>query len=139
MKMRALAAAFTAAFLLIVVSVASAQPIDSAEILGKFGLNDEEIERVMAIQRETERTIQEARVELNLLKAQLEKLLFDIEVDMNRVEKLLRQSIEWKLKSELAEIRRRVELRKLFGEERWANFLRARARWNLQNRQRPQE
>ncbi len=131
--------AFAAILLLLIVGVASAQPIDNSEILEKFGLNDREIEQVMAIQQETERTIQEARVELNLLKAQLEKLLFSIEVDMNQVEKLLRQSIEWKLKSELAEIRRRVELRKLFGEERWAKFLRARSRWNTRKPPRPLE
>ena len=131
--------AFAATLLLLIGYVASAQPIDSSEILEKFGLNDREIEQVMAIQRETERTIQETRIELNLLKAQLEKLLFDIEVDMNQVEKLLRQSIEWKLKSELAEIRRRIELRKIFGEERWAKFLRARSRLNARKPPRPQE
>jgi hypothetical protein len=129
----------TAIFLLFVVCVTAAQPIDNTEILKRFGLNDEEIERVMAIQIETERIIQEARVELNLLKAQLEKLLFDIDVDINSVERLLRQSIDWKLKSELAEIKRRVELRKLFGEERWAKFLRARRRWDARPRQKPSE
>ncbi len=126
-----------AAFLLLAVCVTAAQPIDNTEILKRFGMNDEEIERVMAIQMDTERIIQEARVELNLLKAQLEKLLFDIDVDMNSVERLLRQSIDWKLKAELAEIKRRVELRKLFGEERWAKFLRARKRWNPRPRQNP--
>jgi len=126
-----------AAFLLLVVCVTVAQPIDNTEIFKKFGLNDEEIERVMAIQMETERTIQEARIELNLLKAQLEKLLFDIDVEMNSVERLLRQSIDWKLKSELAEIKRRVELRKLFGEERWVKFLQARRRWDAKPRQKP--
>ena len=126
-----------AAFLLLVVCVTVAQPIDNTEIFKKFGLNDEEIERVMAIQMETEKIIQEARVELNLLKAQLEKLLFDIDVEMNSVERLLRQSIDWKLKSELAEIKRRVELRKLFGEERWAKFLQARRRWDAKPRQKP--
>ncbi len=129
--------ALIAAFLLLVVCVTAAQPIDNTEIFKKFGLNDEEIERVMATQMETERIIREARVELNLLKAQLEKLLFDIDVDMNSVERLLRQSIDWKLKSELAEIKRRVELRKLFGEERWAKFLRARKRWDDRPRQKP--
>ncbi len=128
-----------AAFLLLVVCVTAAQPIDNTEILKKFGLDDEEIERVMAVQNATERIIQEARVELNLLKAQLEKLLFGIDVDMNRVEKLLRQSIDWKLKSELAEIKRRVEIRKLFGEERWSKFLRARRRRDARPRQNPSE
>ena len=123
-----------AAFLLLVVCVTVAQPIDNTEMLKRFGLNDEEIGRVMAMQNETERIIQESRVELNLVKAQLEKLLFDIDVDMNSVERLLRRSIDWKLKSELAEIKRRVEIRKLFGEERWSKFLRARKRSNPRQR-----
>jgi hypothetical protein len=108
--------------------------VDSPEVLKKFGLDDQEIERIMQIQAEADRTIGEARVELNLLKAQLEKLLFDVNVEMREVEKLLRDSMEWKIKAELAEIRRRVELRKIFGEERWPKFLRALRRWRGRER-----
>ncbi|HUV08609.1 MAG TPA: hypothetical protein VMX75_12815, partial [Spirochaetia bacterium] len=43
--------------------------------------------------------------------------------DMQEVERLLRQSLEWKMKAELAEIRRRVEIRKIFGEQRWEKFI----------------
>jgi len=43
---------------------------------------------------------------------------------MKEVERILKESLEWKLKSELAEIRRRVEIRKILGEARWEKFLR---------------
>ena len=110
------------------------QGVDSPEALKKLGLDDQEIERIKEIQAAADKTIAEVRVELNLLKARLEKLLFDVNVDMREVEKLLRASMEWKLKAELAEIKRRVELRKLFGEERWPRFLRALKRWRSRDR-----
>jgi hypothetical protein len=125
------------ALLLLFGSMTAAQAIDNAEALKKFGLNEEEIERVMEIQNEMDRIIQETRIELNLLKAQLEKLLFDVNVDMQKVERILRESIEWKLKSELAEIKRRIEIRKIFGEQRWQKFLRARKRWGAIPRKNP--
>ena len=89
---------------LIPLLLLSPQGMDNPEVLEKFGLNEEEIERVMDIQAKAEKIIEGARLELNLLKAQLEKLLFDVNVSMKEVEKLLKSSLEWKLKAELAEI-----------------------------------
>jgi hypothetical protein len=42
---------------------------------------------------------------------------------MRQVEKLLRDSMEWKVKIELAEINKRVELRKILGEEKWKKLV----------------
>jgi len=103
---------------------AFAQRIDNPQILRELGLKEEEIIQIMKIQGETEKVKREAQIELNLYKAQLEKILFSPDVDLEEVEKILRASMEWKLKSELAEIRRRVEIRKIMGEERWEKFLR---------------
>jgi len=103
---------------------AFAQRIDDPQILRELGLQEEEIIQIMKIQGETEKVKREAQIELNLYKAQLEKILFSPDVDLEEVEKVLRASMEWKLKSELAEIRRRVEIRKIMGEERWEKFLR---------------
>lgn len=102
---------------------AFAQRIDDPQILRELGLKEEEIIQIMKIQGETEKVKRESQIELNLYKAQLEKILFSPDVDLEEVEKILRASMEWKLKSELAEIRRRVEIRKILGEERWEKFL----------------
>ena len=73
---------------------------------------------------------------------QLEKLLIDIDPNMRDVERILKDTTEWKLKSEMAEIRRRVEIRKVMGEEKWEEFLQIlrviRARQQAQRQQQPQ-
>ena len=93
-------------------------------LLKRLGLDEEEVEQTHAVIEETEELIQEADLELNIFKAQLAKLLYPVEVDLNTVEKLLRVSYEWQLKRQMAQIRRQVELRTLFGEERWDQFVR---------------
>ena len=119
--------------LLLSVGLLTAQsvqnPQQALQLFERIGLSEEETEQVSALIRESERTKKEASLELNLVKAQLEKLLFPVDVDLRQVEKLLHTSLEWKLKAELAEMKLRVELRKLLGEERWERYL-----WFLRSR-----
>jgi hypothetical protein len=103
---------------------AFAQDFDNPQIFIELGLTNEELSMVMEIHDEARKQIREAQIELNLYKAQLEKLLFPPEINMKEVERILKESLEWKLKSELAEIRRRVEIRKVLGEARWEKLLR---------------
>jgi hypothetical protein len=91
----------------------------------RLGLDEEEMEKTYAVIEETEELIQEADLELNIFKAQLAKSLFPVKVDLGEVERLLRVSYEWQLKRQMAQIRRQVELRMLFGEDRWDQFVRA--------------
>ncbi len=116
--------ALALALVLLPAALASGQRIDDPQMLEDLGLSESEIESIREIQDDAESVLRETRVELNLLKARLEKLLLDVNVDIQRVEELIRESVEWKIESELAEIRRRVEIRKIFGEERWEEFLR---------------
>jgi hypothetical protein len=109
---------------LLAVSSASAQNISNPELLERLGLNEDEMERMVEIQRNAAMEAREAQIELNILQAQLEKLLFPVDVDMREVEELLRASLEWKMIAELAEIRKRVETRKLLGDEGWEQLLR---------------
>ncbi len=115
---------FISLLLCMIAAGAFAQEIDNPQILRKLGLTEEEIIQIMKIQRETQKVQIEAQIELNLYKAQLEKILFYPDVDMKEVEKILKASMEWKLRFELAKIRRRVEVRKIMGEERWEKLLR---------------
>jgi hypothetical protein len=105
---------------------ANAAGIDDFNDLTKLGLSEAEIRQVTDIELESEQAKKQAQLELNILKAQLEKLLADPDPDMKQVEKLLRDSVEWKVKSELAEINKRVQVRKILGEGKWkklVNFL----------------
>ena len=115
-----------AGIILISIAVSGfAQNLNNAQILQRFDLTNSEIEQVLELQSKMDRKVREAHIELNILKAQLEKLLFPVDVDMQRVKAVLEQTLEWTLKAELAKIEARVESRKIFGEERWERFLRA--------------
>ena len=111
----------------LITGVLFAQNIDDPQILtqllNKLELTEKEIEKAVEIQREANNVKREMTLELNLIQAQLEKLLYPVEVDLKEVEALLRASLEFKLKAELAEIKRRVEWRKLLGEEKWERLL----------------
>jgi hypothetical protein len=99
-------------------------PQFAAQIAARLELSEAETERLLQIYTETEMVIREADLELDIYKARLARLLFSSEVDMAEVERLLRQSYEWQLKRQLAQIRRQVEIRKLLGDERWARYSR---------------
>jgi hypothetical protein len=108
---------------------ANALGIERTEALKKLGLSDDQIKKVTEINQAAEKDKKDAALELNILRAQLEKMLADPNPDMKEVEKLLRNSADQKVKSELAEITRRVEIRKTIGEEKWTklvNFLKRR-------------
>lgn len=122
-------------------AAAYSQDIGNPQILRELGLTDEEMLRVIEIRENTQKVQREAQIELNLYKAQLEKLLFPAEVDMKEVERLLKASLEWKLKLEFAEVRKRVEIRKILGEDRWEKLLHllANRRKSASMHQRPPE
>lgn len=107
----------------IAVLAAGAQDWDSPQLLERAGLSEQEIEQVTRVFEDTERTITEARLEVDLLKAQLRKLLFAENPDMREVERLLRASLEWELKERLAQISRQVELRRVLGDRRYARLM----------------
>ena len=112
------------------------------QVMEKLGLTEDQIQQISEIDSREDRIIRESQVELNIYKAQLEKLLLGTDPNMREVERILRDTTEWKLKSELAEVRRRVEIRKVMGEETWERFLQAlraiRARQQPQQRPDPQ-
>jgi hypothetical protein len=54
--------------------------------------------------------------------------LFEEQVNMREVERLLRQSLEWELKERMAQIRRQVELRQLLGDAKYARMTQAEER-----------
>lgn len=96
----------------------------TAQIWSRLELNENQMRRAQVIISETEKGIQEAEIELAIFKAQLAKILFPVDVNMREVQRVLQQSYEWQLKKQFAQITRQVELRKLFGEDKWANYVR---------------
>lgn len=90
----------------------------------KLGVAEPQVTRILDIQTSTRLQVRESQLELNILKAELEKVLFPINVNMPEVRKLLDQSVQWKLKSDLAAISARVEIRKILGDVKYADYQR---------------
>jgi len=101
------------------------QDWDNPAVLGHLDLDQGQVEKIREIFEQTEREIREARLEIDVLRAQLRKQLFEEQVNMREVERLLRQSLEWELKERMAQIRRQVELRQLLGDAKYARMTQA--------------
>jgi ATP-dependent Lon protease len=97
---------------------------DFRELFRGIELSSQEQVSIRQVILETQEVISRAQVEMNYFKAQVERLLFEQDVQLSEVEAVMRQSLEWRLKSQMAQIRRRVELRRLLGDERWAQVIR---------------
>jgi hypothetical protein len=110
-------------------------PWDNNQVYDRLGLTEQQKNSIQDIVYREDRVIRESQAEININRAQLEKLLLGTDPDMAAVERLLRGTLDWKLKSEMAEIRRRVEIRKVLGEPKWEQLLRgwrARVRAQMQ-------
>ncbi len=130
---------FVALFLFIMSAVwISAQDLYTETFLSKLGLPQNKIQQVLQIQSTTRNEIKEAALEMNIFKAQLEKMLYDAHPDMKKVKKLLEESLTYRLQSELAAIQARVKTREIVGEKAWEKLLEARKRAARQQRNRNQ-
>lgn len=108
------------------IHLLSAQDDSFQQLLRNPQIEQETREQIVALIQDTEMAIKEANVELNYYKAQLERLLFQKDPDMDEVEQILKSSLEWRLQVELSRIKQRVELRKLLGDNLYSEFLRKR-------------
>jgi hypothetical protein len=112
-------------FLVLVFAAAGfsyGQDWDDPDVAQRLGLDEEAIGQIREIFERTEREIREARLEIDVIRAQLRKLLFEEQVDMREVERMLRRSLDWELKERMAQIRRQVELRELLGDGKYARM-----------------
>jgi hypothetical protein len=120
---------------LLAVAFSFGQDWDNPEVLERLDLDKQEVEKIGEIFERTEREIREARLEIEVLRAQLRKVLFAEQVNMREVERLLRQSLDWELKERMAQIRRQVELRELLGDTKYARMTQAMERRRLMQEQ----
>ncbi len=110
---------------LIAFGFAYSQGWDVPQVLKRLELSEEEMEDIKEVFEQTEKEIREARLEIDIFKAQLRKLLFQQQVNMREVERLLRDSLEWEMKERMAQIQRQVQLRTLLGDTKYARLMEA--------------
>jgi hypothetical protein len=108
---------------LIALGFAYGQDWDNPQVLKRLELGEEEMENIRGVFEQTEKEIREARLEIDILKAQLRKLLFQQQVNMREVERLLRDSLEWEMKERMAQIQRQVQLRTILGDAKYARLM----------------
>ncbi len=111
--------------LLLVLAAAAAfgQAEEELQAWRKLGLSEEQGAQVREIYERTQKSIRESRAEIDVLKAELRRLLLREPVDMNQVEKQLRASLEWEYRLRLAQISRQVELRQALGDRDYARLM----------------
>jgi hypothetical protein len=122
--MRLFVAAIATACLAAAAAAAQPVPWDDARLYERLGLTDQQTGRIQDVITREDKVMREAQAELNIRRAQLERLLIDPDPDMKQVERLLQQTVDWKVRSEMAAIRLRVEVRKIMGEQKWDQLLR---------------
>ncbi len=107
-------------FILLLLALSlNADRMFKADDLKKLGLTEDEIAKIEEINSRYNKEKLQIYAELNLYKAKVEKELLAAEVNLNEVEKILKESLEWKLKAEMVEIKKRLEMKKLVGDEKW--------------------
>jgi hypothetical protein len=115
-----------AVFLLaLAAAVAFGQAEEDWRVWQKLGLSEAQMEQARGIFERTQKSIREARAEIDVLKAEMRRLLLREAVDMAQVEKQLRASLEWEYRLRLAQISRQVELRRLLGDRDYARLMEA--------------
>ena len=92
--------------------------IDNNRIFERIGLSETEIEAINEAKFAAKMILNQAQIELNLCRAQLEQELYYEDVDMDEVENILSKSHEWRLATELAEIELYIKIRDILSRER---------------------
>ena len=114
-----------ALLLALAAGAAFAQTDEDRRIWQKLGLSEQQVGQVREIFERTDKVVREARAEIDVLKAELRRLLLREPVDMDQVQKQLRAGLEWEYRLRLAQIRRQVDLRSVLGDETYARLMQA--------------
>jgi len=111
--------------LLFTVSLLYAQSLSGERLLQSLGLEEEEIEQVLEVEREAAAQRQRLRADLEVQKAELARLLLDESPSMRLVERNLRAGADVEVQIRLVEIERELAIRRIAGTERWARIVQA--------------
>jgi len=104
------------------------------QLIERLNLTEPEIEKINEIVTERQSILREAQLELNIYKAELERILFDVDPDLSLIRENIEQAMVWKIEVELANISIRIKLRKILGEQRWQTLLQLQSRAAEQTR-----
>jgi len=88
--------------------------------LTKIKLTEEEMEEIQTVVQTHVNTVKIPKAELEIVRAQLTRELIVDDPDMDTVEELVKEGLEWEGNIRIAEIKRELAMKKLLGNRKWA-------------------
>ena len=121
----------TIMILLITAAAVTSQDFFDPRFLAQLDLTAGEIEDIQDIQFQAERNIHEYNLEMNILKAQLEKLLLKEHPDMDQIRSTIEATLRWRSEIEITNVEARVQIREKMGPDNWEEMLKLQKRIRL--------
>jgi hypothetical protein len=110
----------------VVVGMAAAQDygrfFENQKVRDQLSLTDKEIQDLTSIWDSNEKAMQVARADREVKASELKRLLLEDKVDMNKIQKALRDGMELEYQMRLLEIQSFVKAKEILGEKRWASL-----------------
>ncbi len=112
-------------FLVLPAALFAQGPKDAeSAMLKKLGLNDSQVAQVLDIHSKTQATVRQDRVQLRLLRAQLDKALLPANPNMQEVNGYIAQMTQTHADLMKAYVSARVQLRQILGDDNFPVFFR---------------
>jgi hypothetical protein len=105
----------------------------------ELNLTESEIRNILRLQEQFRLLKEENNLEMNVIKAELARMLYKPDADKTEVNRLLERAGELRLAQEQAQVETYQRIRGEMGEESWARLMRqVRAQTRAQTQSRPQ-
>jgi hypothetical protein len=109
------------------------------DMLKELNLTESEIRNILRLQEQFRLLKEENNLEMNVIKAELARMLYKPDADKTEVNRLLERAGELRLTQEQAQVETYQRIRGEMGEESWARLMRqVRAQTRAQTQSRPQ-
>jgi hypothetical protein len=89
-------------------------------ILKALKLEQADLDAIEAIITKDESTLAKARADIQVLQAQLSRLMLEKDPQLDQVQSVVKQSLDLELKIRMIQITRQIAVKKLLGDDRWA-------------------
>ena len=103
-------------------------------MLQEFNLTDTEIQNILALQEQFRLRKEENNLDLNVIKAQIARMLYKPDANTAEVNRLLERASDLRLEQEIAQVKAYQGIRREMGEEEWTKLM-GRTRERIQTRQ----
>ena len=104
------------------------------QFLKNQGFTKEDLQGITEIYIEAQKIIQMEQAEVQISRAQINKILLNSNPVRKEIEKILKTALECELKIRMAEIDKQLKSRKLLGDRKWATLVKAVKIWEEQKK-----